>query len=369
MKFPALIIGDVHGKKKMLKELVQLLHFDIPAWVERYEIKSVVFVGDLFNRVDTLDLDTSVVFHRALHRLKVDYQVEAHLLAGNHDAHYKEDANTAGIMQERAHVLELFSEVAHVHTHQGCTVDAGVGVEWIPWCGHQHSGISVLSPDVPGVVFMHYPLRSVVEALRIEQYLGKETIFEGSCPNHLYVAGHIHCPFDKGNEHTVGVPYPTRDKPEEYYNRVLIMPDHKSVVSCPTNHGQYFRVEISSPEQLPGLKQELLNRLQSEGFMSAEPGDLRFKKTRLDLVSYNDALAPKDLAEFKKGTDWSVKYINKVITAADVPAQTELVAAHQATRSPLAVYTEYLHRHPITTHTPEQLLGLLREHGGFDKCA
>lgn len=359
MKFPVLVIGDTHGKKKLVRELTQLLHHDIPNNAKLYGVKSVVFMGDLLDKVNNLELDTLLLYYRSIKALKKEHGLEVYVMTGNHDVHYKEGGDAA----ERAHVLELFSDFAHVQTGPGYSVEDGVGVEWLPWDGYHHDPVFLLGPETPGLVFMHYPLKSVVDALRIEKYLTNETIFAGRDTNKQYIAGHIHYPFDSGNEHTVGVPYPTRDKPEEYFNRMLLLPDHKTVQSIPTGHGQYFRVEISTQAQMFDVKNQILARLEAEGML--EPEYPKFKRTRVDMISYNDALSSQDVAEFKKGTDWSVRYISKVITAQAAPAQEQLVAAHRVAKSPVSVYTEYLQRHPVTTHTTEKLMELMRVHGGM----
>lgn len=352
MQLPILFVGDIHTKKKLFAALEQLLKVDLPMIAELYNVRTIVFLGDLFNQVSRLDCETLLCCYDNFYELAQHYEV--HILAGNHDQLYAGDNHT--------NVLRLYSEIVQVHTTHTLSVSDGFAFEWLPWTTHGMEGdhISIFEQDIPGMLITHRALRSVVDALRIEKFLCGEAVVANPDPSRIkIISGHIHAPFDApaAGEWTVGVPYPTRDKAEEYNNRLLLFHDKtQPPLSIPLANGVLYTTEIANPEQLPPLREYLL-----EWFAAQNRPNM---KMRIELICFTGAIKSRDIAAFKKDTNWSVRLDDRMQQQASTAQQASIVAAHKTAQSPLAVYSKYLQAHPVESHTAQELLEILTTYGG-----
>lgn len=143
MEFPALVVGDLHLTEKNLSQF--LIFADQVRDLSRLSVRSIIFVGDIFDSPDSVKWITVLTFYKFLSLLS---GCNIYLLTGNHDR---------PLYGQYDSTLDIFKGIARV-----CTMPRDEdGILWLPYTD-EDSARKHISTSKSKTCFSHQMIKGLI---------------------------------------------------------------------------------------------------------------------------------------------------------------------------------------------------------------
>lgn len=313
MKFPTLILADLHANKRNLEEIKFLFKTSLPHLYTKYKCKSIMLAGDVFHNSSSINTEVYITFYNLLEELYENITKNIYILTGNHDKYLVEDTLLPPI--------KPLSKYATIYNKYTVEKD----IEYVPYG-------SLTKATTPGVTFLHGFLQPIVDVLKIPYATNVNQVYNDE---RVYICGHVHDAVDIGSKYiSVGCPIPNRFVEEEFVNCVGILDEKYKYTSIGLHIAVNNIIEVNSVDD---LKKESVK----EGKVS----------TRVKLKLYTPNITLAQIREFKKDTNWIVTTTNEYTATA---LNSKLTTTLQS--KPLEVYKEFFDKSPVEHFSSKHLL-------------
>lgn len=161
--------------------------------IDKYKIKKVIHLGDLFDKPRTINVKTlSAVSKIFIDPIK-ERELECHIIPGNHDTYYR-DSLSITTVEEVLGSSPLF----HVYSTPKSVNIEGVKFGFLPWGSNDFPKADVLCAHLDLVGFeMYKGVTNLDQGLSSLDFAKKYK---------LVLSGHYHHPSQKGNINYIGAP-------------------------------------------------------------------------------------------------------------------------------------------------------------------
>lgn len=200
-----LLLGDVHygvrnDNLKFLDNTKKMLDNLLFPYMEKHNIKTIVQVGDLFDRRKYVNIDTANRFYTDFLTPILQKNIDLHVTLGNHDVMYK-STNKINCLTElcRNYPINIYSETTEVMFDE-------TKILLVPWIcddNKEHS-LKLIKETNAQILFGHLELQG------FEMFKGS-IVSHGDDPNmfgrfDIVCSGHFHHRSSRGNIHYLGSP-------------------------------------------------------------------------------------------------------------------------------------------------------------------
>lgn len=200
------LLGDTHfgvrGDAKVFHQYFEQFYDNLIAYLTENNIKTVIQLGDLFDRRKYVNFYTLSECRRYFFDRLRDSGIELHTLIGNHDIFWK---NTLGVNSPSL----LLRDYTNVHFWQNpvkLEFD-GLMIDLIPWMCDENVDeiLKFVDSSTSPVCMGHFELLGFPMMKGIESHEGIESKFLDRY-DHVY-SGHYHTRSTNGNVTYLGTPY------------------------------------------------------------------------------------------------------------------------------------------------------------------
>lgn len=229
------LITDLHlGYKE--NTIQSKMMYDTLDWffdyVKKENIQNIFILGDIFNHRQTIDFMTIKNTYDHLINPIIENNIQAYIIAGNHDCYYK---NTNEIYS----VELLFSHIKNLHLvkeQPENTIIGNTTFQMIPWmCPENYQNcMDIIQKSNSDYLLGHFEINgfTMVKGIKCKNGISKETFKKFK----KVFSGHFHINDDQENICYIGTPY-EKDWNDKSENKGFY------ILDIDTNEYQYIKNE------------------------------------------------------------------------------------------------------------------------------
>lgn len=312
MKFPTLIVADLHVNKRNLEEVKFLFETSLPYLYKKYNCKSVMFAGDILHNSSNINTEVYITLYNLFEDLWKKVTKEIHILIGNHDKYLVDDILLSPI--------KPLSRYATIYNEYFMDDD----IEYVPYG-------TLTQATTPGVTFVHGFLQPLVDAMKTPY---ADNVNQVHNEDRIYICGHVHDAVNiEGKYISVGCPIPNRFVAEEFVNCVGVLDQNYKYTSIG------LHIAVNNIINVYSVKDLKKNKVK-EGKVS----------TRVKLKLYTPDITVAQIREFKKDTSWIVTTSNEYVAK-----QLDSKLTNTLNSKPLTIYKEFFEKSPVEHLDSEKL--------------